>query len=227
MTKSRGLIAPRRAWSEFELAVMRMHYPDTLTRDLAELFSRAEHTVHAKARAMGVRKSQAFLSGPMGHQLDGHRGKGMRFQKGNKPWSAGTKGVAGQHENSRRTQFAKGRPAAEARNYVPIGTLRINVDGYLERKFTDDPALFPVRRWIAVHREVWIAANGPVPEGHVIVFKKGRRSAVEAEITLDALECITRGELALRNKYPKELQQIAQLRGAITRQINKRLKEST
>ena len=50
------------------------------------------------------------------------------------------------------TQFKKGRPAIEARNYVPIGTEKVDPERkVLMRKITDDPKLFPVNRWRPVH----------------------------------------------------------------------------
>ena len=77
---------------------------------------------------------------------------------------------------------------------------------------------------------VWQAAHGPVPKGHIVVFKPGRRSAELSRIILDAVECISRAEHARRN-HPRskspELGRLVQLRGAITRQINKRSRDNT
>lgn len=126
-----------------------------------------------------------------------------------------------------KTQFKKGREAHEARNYRPIGSLRLSKDGCLERKVTDDPSLVPARRWVGVHRLVWMQAHGPIPEGHAVVFKPGRRTAVLEQITPDAVECISQRELMARNtvhNLPKELVELVQLRGALNRQINKRSK---
>jgi hypothetical protein len=151
-----------------------------------------------------------------------------RFQPGLQPWNKGTHFTAG--GRSAETRFKPGRPANESANYLPIGTLRVNMDGYLERKVTDDREIVPARRWVAVHRLVWIEANGPIPAGHVVVFKPGRRSSVLEEITLDAIELITRTELMARNtvhaRYPKEVVQLVQLKGAIRRQITRMEKES-
>ena len=87
----------------------------------------------------------------------------------------------------------------------------------------------PARRWVAVHRLVWEAANGPIPEGHVVGFLPGRRSNVLEKITLDALELISRGELARRN-HPRsrdpDLAKLVQLKGAITRQVNRIAREA-
>jgi hypothetical protein len=110
---------------------------------------------------------------------------------------------------------------------VPVGTLRINGDGYLDRKVTD---VGPSRHcWVAVHRLVWIAAHGPIPSGHVVTFKPGRHSTELISITADGLECISRGTLAQRN-HPRskspELARLVQLKGAITRQVNRIHKEA-
>ncbi len=81
-----------------------------------------------------------------------------------------------------------------------------------------------------MHRLVWIAANGPVPEGHIVVFKPGRRTTELKEITPDAVELITRVENMRRNtvhaKYPRELARLVQLRGVLSRQINRKAKEA-
>lgn len=112
-----------------------------------------------------------------------------------------------------------------ARISFVVGTLRI-AEGQLQKKVNDG---FPyMRRWVAVQRLVWEAANGPIPPGHIVVFKDGRIRTEEAQITLGVLELISRGENMRRNsvhtRYPKEVALLVQLRGAINRQINKRAK---
>jgi hypothetical protein len=32
------------------------------------------------------------------------------------------------------------------------------------------------RNWVAVHRLVWEQAHGPVPPGHIVVFRPGRHT---------------------------------------------------
>lgn len=126
------------------------------------------------------------------------------------------------------TRLKPGRPAHQARNYVPIGGLRVTRDGTLERKVTDDPHIAPARRWVAVARLVWEAANGPIPKGHVVRFKDGMRTAEESEITVDRLECISRNENMRRNSYhnyPQPIPQLIQLRGALNRKISNRTRK--
>lgn len=224
MTKSRGIHAPRRAWSDFELEVMRMHYPRTLNADLAELFSRTSHSVYHRAGILGLHKDPQWVADVARERSlrPDHKGRELRFKKGNVPWCAGTKGVVGVHENSRKTQFKARRPE-ESRNYIPIGGHRVNNDGYLDRKIRDDGP--PQNRFERVHRLVWIEANGPIPDGHIVVFRDGRRSSVLEEITADRLECITNAEHLRRrsiHRLPPELAAVARLRGRLTRAIHER-----
>lgn len=221
--------APNHHWTPAELAQLQAQYPHQITRDIAQAMGIELRLVYAQANRMGLRKSAAFAaSSKSGRLLKGGKlGQAHQFQPGQQPWNKGTSYMPG--GRCAETQFKKGRKPEESRNYVPIGTLRISKDGYLERKITDDPSLWPARRWVAVHRLVWEAAHGPIPRGHIVVFKRGQRTAVEADITPDRLDCISRAEHARRNhprSYSPELAKLVQLKGAITRQVNRITKEA-
>lgn len=216
----------RRRWTPEEIAHLRLWFADHRTIEVARALGRPYTSVAQKAMNLGLAKSEAYLSSSRSGRLDGVRGTSTRFQPGLTPWNKGKTYQAG--GRSVETRFKPGRSPLEARNYVPIGTLRLSKDGYLERKVTDDQALAPARRWTAVHRLVWIEAHGPVPDGHAVCFKPGRRTTELEAITPDALELVTRGELMRRNtfhRYGKDVARLVQLRSAITRQINKRAKE--
>ncbi|SPR97393.1 conserved hypothetical protein [Cupriavidus taiwanensis] len=220
----------RRHWTDVEIAVLRDFYPDSKTEDIAAALKRPTHAVYNKALAMGLRKSEAYLASPDAGRLDGKRGAGSRFVAGQPSWNKGIKGSSGLHPNTVRCHFRKGeRRGAANSNYVPIGSERITKEGYLERKVTDDPSIVPARRWVGVHRLVWEAAHGPIPPGHAVAFLPGRRTTDAALITEDALELVSRGELARRN-HPRarspELASLVQLKGAITRQVNRIAREA-
>lgn len=228
MTRSRHILPPRRYWTRVEEELLREFYPDWPTEWLAPHFGRTPRQVYNKALSMGLRKSAAYLASPLSGRLQQHdaRGGSTRFKKGHVPANKGLRRPGYAPGRMAETQFKKGRPPSEARNYKPIGSTRI-VYGNLEKKFTDDPRVYPARRWRPVHRMVWEAAHGPVPKGHIVVFKPGMHTTVEAEITLDRIECITLGENMRRNtlhNYPKELTHLMQLKGAVQRQINKRIR---
>lgn len=218
----------RRPWSDEDKDLVRRLYPTTATAEIAALLGRPVPHIYRIADKLGLRKTEEYLASPASGRLDGVRGNGSRFRKGQPSWNSGLTGwQAG--GRSVETQFKKGRPAHLSRNYQPIGTERINKDGYLERKVTDDPSIAPVRRWVAVHRLVWEAANGPIPDHHAVTFLPGRRTTDAALITIDALELTSRADLARRN-HPKnkspELARLVQLKGAITRQVNRIAREA-
>ncbi|SPA25900.1 conserved hypothetical protein [Cupriavidus taiwanensis] len=219
-----------RPWSEIDLEIIRQFYSSSRTEDIAAALDRPISSIYNKAIGMGLRKSVEYLAGPEAGRLDGKRGAAARFVKGQASWNKGVKGSTGTHPNCRRAQFKKGEMRGAAQhNYVPIGSERISKDGYLERKVTDDPDIYPARRWVAVHRLVWEAANGPIPPKHVVAFLPGRRTADAALITLDALELVSRADMARRN-HPRnkspELARLVQLKGAITRQVNRIAREA-
>lgn len=214
----------RRAWSDADLRTLREQFADSRTDDLAMTLGRTYRSVAQVATKLGLKKSAAYLAGPLAHRFDGKKGSGSRFEKGLIPWNKGKEYKAG--GRSVETQFKPGACHGRAAQIVaPLGAYRINPDGILEQKFGDTPGL-QTMRWRAVHRIVWEAANGPTPAGHVVVFKPGRRTTEAANIALDALELVSRADLMHRNsvhtKYPPELARVVQLRGAIQRQINKR-----
>lgn len=229
MTKSKGIRAPRQEWTAAQLHTLRALYPDHSAESVAQAIGRSVASVYNKAFTLGLRKSPGFLSSQASGRIQSDKQHqamvASRFKAGMTPWNKGVKGSSGTHPNTRATQFKKGEMSGAAQhNYVPIGSLRVSKDGYLERKMTDDPSIYPARRWVAVHRLVWQEAHGPIPKGRIVRFLPGKKTAKLQEITLDRLECITRGQNAVRNhprnKHP-ELGRLVSLKGAITRQVNR------
>lgn len=223
--------AEHRPWTRTELQLLREIYPDVPGRDVAALLGRELSSVHRKANKLGLAKSDHFkaadYSGRVQRGQQDPRMVAARFQKGIVPWNKGGHYVAG--GRSAETRFKKGRPAHEAHNYVPIGSLRLEPkDGYLQRKVTDDPSIFPVRRWVGVHRLVWEEKVGPIPEGHMVRFKPGKFTAVLEEITVDRLECLSMAENLARNRWQNDpiLKKLIPLKTAITRQVNRISRET-
>lgn len=203
-------------------------YPNTDTKVLARRLNRSVISIYQRAQMAGIGKSAAYAARLKAVERERLTKSGVphRFGKGHVPANAGLRRPGYAPGRMGETQFKRGRPASAARNYKPIGSYRINADGYLDRKLSD--VGLPQRRWQCVHRLVWIAANGPIPPGHAVTFKAGRATTDVEKITPDAVELVSRAQLMLRNSYhtnyPPEIRQVIQLRGALQRRINKLVK---
>lgn len=225
MTKSRGLRPPKQFWTAEQTDQLVRLYPDMTTAALARQLGISERRINNKAHVLGLKKSAAHLASPAACRLrqGDNVGKNTRFQKGHATWN---KGMTGLQIGGEATQFKPGCLNGRAAQLCqPLGSHRINKDGTLQRKISNAHGNNS-QRWRSVHELVWIAAHGPVPAGHIVVFKPGTKTADPAAITLDKVECISFAENMRRNSYhnnlPKEISLVVQLRGAITRQINRR-----
>lgn len=214
--------AKRWIWTDAQRESLRRLYPEITDESVAEGIGCTAHQVRREARKLGLTKSAAFFAAQ--HALLASAGELSRFKPGSVPANKGKRTPGLVIGRMGETQFKKGRRAEEARNYVPIGSTRITKDGYLERKVTDDPSLVPARRWVAVHRLVWEAANGPIPKGFIVAFK-GDRTAVEEEITVDRLQLMSMADNSRRNtmwnNYPPEVCDLIVRRGALNRRIRR------
>lgn len=210
----------------FVAKTMRAMYPHQASAVVADALGCTVQRVYQLAARLGLKKSAAFMASDRSGRVQ--RGKqdprmlASQFRPGLVPWNKGLHYMPG--GRGAESRFQKGhRP----QTWVPVGSYRINSDGQLDRKMNDKPGPSHVR-WFPVTRLVWETAHGPVPKGSVVVFRPGMRTNVLEEITLQRLECITRGELAQRNhprnKHP-ELGRLVQLKGAITRQVNRLARE--
>lgn len=197
-----------RPWTSVDLAMIREFYPIMPKAALAFVMRRTPIALRNMARKLGVRSLPETIA------------RYARFQKGHASWNKGMKGW----ESGGRSAETRFKPGRLPHTWKPIGTYRVNADGYLDRKVSDTG--YPPRDWIAVHRLVWAEANGPIPPGHFVTFKPGRRTTEPERITPDALELVTRQELMRRNsvhtRMPPELARLVQLRGALIRKIRNR-----
>lgn len=111
-------------------------------------------------------------------------GNDGRFPKGHEPFN---KGMKGSFFGGVSTQFKKGLIPANRR---PIGSERINAEGYIEIKV--EP-----KKWRLKHVVLWEQANKrPVPRNHAVIYADGDRQNLD----IDNLVLVTRAQLLYMNQ---------------------------
>lgn len=105
-----------------------------------------------------------------------------KFKKGCVSFNKGTKGLM----QANKTSFKKGHIP---HNHRPVGSERINKDGYVEIKI-EEP-----KRWKMKHVFIWEKVYGKVPKGKCLIFADGDKT----NIKLENLILITRAQLAVIN----------------------------
>ena len=111
---------------------------------------------------------------------------GGRFVKGQESHNKGNKLTPEQYEKVKATMFKKGNVPANVR---PVGSERVDVDGYIKIKIAEPDV------WQHKQRYIWEQANGPVPKGYAIIFEDGDRRNFD----LDNLKCIPKSLLSYIN----------------------------
>lgn len=216
-----------RRWTPQQEALLRAEYASTPTAELAPRVGMTVDQCNRKAVMLGIKKDKAVVA-QMARERSGpdHPMRQHTFKPGNVPANKGKRMPEGWSPGRMaQTQFKKGvRP----HTWQPVGTQVVNTEGYLDEKVADGTGprhLF----WKPVHRLVWERHHGPIPEGHIVVFKPGRKTTDPALITVDALELLTRAENMRRNSFranwPPELQALVTARACLTRAIRKKTRE--
>ncbi len=213
----------KRLWTPGEDAVLRARYANEKSETLARVLRRPLTSVYQRARALELKKSEAYLASPDACRLRRfgpgieHPGKQTQFPKGHPPANKGLRRPGWHRGRMRETQFKAGVPSWRL---MPIGSTRL-IDGYVYRKVSAVPRVPYTVNWKPEHVLVWTRANGPIPAGHAVAFKNGNRE----DIRLENLELLTRRALMARNSVhtlPKPLAQTVQLLGALHRQIGRK-----
>ena len=219
-------------WQDHQLALLKEYYPHETAAQVAVLTDKNLLQVYRKAAQLGLKKSEAFKnSQKSGRVLRGQMSAAMKatqFKAGQVSWNKGKKGLP---PLSPQTTFKKGQKPL---NTLPLGSYRVVTDSNngrktLELKISNDPGRSS-NRWKPYHRLVWEKHNGPIPEKMIIRFKVQPPPLDPKKITIDILEMVSQADNRRMNSLwqvmPKELAELAQLRGALNRKINKKRKEN-
>jgi hypothetical protein len=200
-------------WTEAQTEALRLRYPTTRNEVLSKELGRPIKAVIAMACKLRVTKTKDFVATERAnnpaYQSDTYRRSLFHSQQ--IPHNKGGKMGEELRGKVSKTFFPKGH---KPHNHKPVGSERINKDGYIEVK-TAEP-----RRWEHKHRVVWEQKNGPVPPKHIVRFKDKNPTNIQ----LENLECVSMAQNAIDNHvvYPLEVAQVVRLTNKIQKLIKNR-----
>lgn len=221
MTKSTGKNRPRHKWSRAELRILNKRYPHEDTKVIAADFGLSIYQVYAKANEIGLKKTAEYLASPASSRLrrGDNIGAAYRFPPGHVPANKGLRRPGYAPGRMRETQFKKGQfPIGKDPAFYVLGALRVNADGYIDMRISFEHGALG---WTALHRILWQDAHGPIPKGHVLIFKDGD----SLNVCLENLELLTLRENMARNtiaRFPPALRAAIQLARKAERKIRER-----
>lgn len=154
-----------------------------------------------------------------------HLGMAHRYQKGQSSANKGKKQKEYMSpeaiERTKATRFQKGQLLKNTLHDHAV-TIRVDSKGNSYKWIR-----LGLAKWVPYHRYLWEQHNGPIPKGYNIQFRDGNTLNCE---DINNLYMISRSEqLKTENsfyaQYPKEVQQLIQLKGALNRQISNAIKK--
>lgn len=162
----------KRIFSDEQERFIRKNVQGKSNKDLAELINHTFGLQITIAQIKGWKANHKLSSGLTGY-----------FERGHVPINKGTKGMFNVGGN--KTSFKKGQPA---RNHKPVGTERIDRDGYVIVKVQDDGPWH--KRWHPKHKLEWEKVHGKIPPGFVLIFLDGNKQ----NITMENLKLVTQAQ---------------------------------
>lgn len=147
------------------------NYKGISTVELTEKFNKEFGTNLTKDQLRWYKKNHKLSSG-----VDG------KFKKGNVPYNKGTKGISKPNSGC----FKKGNIPA---NHRPIGSERVNGDGYVEVKIAEP------NKWKFKHRIIWEEKFGTIPRGYAVMFADRNKQNFE----IDNLILVSTRQLQIMN----------------------------
>lgn len=165
----------RRTWTDAEKELIAKIYPNNSNKYVADMLHRSLASVAMYAQQNGIKKSPEYMEKMQ-----------FGFNKGHTPHNKGVPMKFWMSDEGKKN-FMKHRYKGGIKR--PVGFERVDCDGYVYVKYAEG------KQMMLKHRMVWEQANGPVPPGHVIIFKDGNK----ANCSLDNLRLVNRGELVRKN----------------------------
>lgn len=206
----------RKSWTQSDREELVRLYPVTSTKQLAKYFQCTIRAIYTMAQTLNLNKSPEYLTTKdSGRILKNERkGPSTEFQRGHIPHNKGIRGwQAG--GGAEKTKF---KPGQKPHNTKPIGSIRVNFYGYLQRKMT---CTGKNSDWVYVHHLLWKEHHGSIPKGHIVTFKNGDKT----DICIENLQLLSRSENLKQNsvqRFPEKLKEVMRLKASLTRYINQK-----
>lgn len=184
----RGLTRTNLYYTEEQKNFVRQNAKGVRTEELTAMFNARFKTNVTVTKMLSLRYRLGARSG-----LIGSTGPNAgSFKKGHTPFNKGKRReeyVSKESiEKSRQTQF---KPGHVPYNTRPVGSERLDADGYIRVK-TAEP-----RTWTLKHRLIWEKEHGPIPKGQFVTFLDGNK----LNCSIDNLYLITKAENALLMRH--------------------------
>lgn len=171
------------------------NYKGKGTKELAEEMSQV---FGMKIKSSSIQNKKSSLK-RQGYEFEPVPNAG-RFIKGQQSFNKGLKwdefmSKEGQ-ENSRTTTFKKGNIPV---NHKPVGSERINVDGYVEIKVAEP------NKWDLKHRVVYRQLHGEIPKDGIITFLDSNPLNLDPDnlILINLNQNLILNKEKLRSEYPE------------------------
>lgn len=189
------------------------NYTITPAKRMSKILGRSESTARQRMKLLGIIVPPEIVAK---FKAD------SQIKKGSISHNLGRKQVdymtTSAIEKTKATRFKKGQLPHNTKADLEI-TTRLDNRGIPYRFIRINLAT-----WIPFHRYTWEQSNGKIPSKMKLIFKDGNTM----NCSIENLELLTPGDLMKRNSYhnlPKPLANLVQLRGALNKKINKRIKD--
>lgn len=199
------------------------HYANTSSEVIAAQFGISLCSLYNQAAKLGLRKSKEYVASVTRAKWKEGAHENSRqchYSKGSQPFNKGKKQAefmtAEAIEASKRTRFKKGDMPANSYD-AEFGVITIRRD---KTKRDYQWIKMAHGKWRMLHVALWESENGPVPAGHILVFKDKNTMNTE----LSNIELITRSENMRRNtihQLPEEIKTNVLLVRSINRKLRK------
>ena len=207
----------RKLWTKEEVKKVGELYPDMDCGEIAKIMGCRLDQIYYIAYKNRFEKSLAFRQAMAAKKNFILKGKKYNFAKGHVPINKGKKMEDYVPPESlakiRSTQFKKGM---KGHNELHDGAITIRNDN------ANRPYKFiriAKAKWKMLHVHLWEQEYGPIPPGHVIIFKNYDTLNCE----LSNLEMITKSENMLRNSihnYPEDIKEAIYTLRKLKKKIN-------